>query len=150
MQNNQKYSDILNLVKTKEDYLTLTNELNLLSAAIYELQAENFTQVMSEVSLPTSSLIKNFLPTTEKGVVIEALKKELTTIQFMEITLAKTPSQKLVDTILSWLSDKVSQKVALDITINPLLIGGATISFAGKFFDGSLLLKLENILKNYH
>lgn len=150
MQNDQKYSDILELITTKEDYILITKELDLLSASLYELKEDNFSQVLTKISLPTSTLIKSLmLSEKNRETTLKGLKTELQKIKFLELTMARLPSEKLLKTILKWLSDKVAQKIALDIKVNPLLIAGATISFEGKFFDGSVLANLENVLTNY-
>jgi F0F1-type ATP synthase delta subunit len=150
MQNDQIYSDITNLVSTREDLNLINSELDLLEAAIYETKENTFEFVLNNsISASISSLISTLLlEKEEREVVIKKIKDNLKEIKFVELTIAVNPTEKLRTEMINLIKKSTNQRIALDIKVDPSIIGGVKIMFNGRYYDVSLKSKLDKIL-NY-
>ena len=63
-------------------------------------------------------------------------------LQILSLTLAFEPHENTLSKLWSWASQNVSKDVILDISVNPRLIAGATVSWGGKYKDYSQKSKL--------
>ena len=150
MQNNQTYSEIFSLISTKEDLLAMQEDLSLLEKSFFESGVNGFNSIIkTKVNQKLALNILNSMSTLGKEEVVKNIQTELSKIKTIEVTLSEIPTQNIVIKISSWLKREIKQKVALDIKIDPQIIAGATISLDGKYFDGSLKLVLNNVLKKY-
>ncbi|CAN5323415.1 hypothetical protein BH10PAT1_BH10PAT1_1840 [soil metagenome] len=149
MQKNPTYSEITNLILTKDDFNILIRELDLLEESLYEIK-NNFDSVLkNSVRSEVSKLISNAILNQDKAKVLKEIRLEMNQIKFAEIILAKDPSNEFISKISDWLTKLQNRRIAINIKIDQSIIGGAIISFEGKYFDGSLKNKLEKILINY-
>jgi F0F1-type ATP synthase delta subunit len=139
MQNEQIYSEIIKLIKTRDDFNAMNKELQSIEETLYE----------PKVNVEFSPLILELLKSNSKEIILAEIKKRLSSIKFVNLTLSFAPSQDMIERISNWLGKSVPQNIALDIKIDPEIVGGAVIEFDGKYFDYSLKNKLDNILKNY-
>jgi len=62
-----------------------------------------------------------------------------------EVTLAEEPSPKRVEDIKSALREVASGEIALDVKINPAIIGGLIVKLGSRMIDASLRSKLNSI-----
>lgn len=146
MQNDQRYSKVLDLIQTREDFNLLNQELDLVEETQFEVKPRDISGMIRK---STSYVLTEFLQTEDKKKVIDELRKELLKVKFMEITTSYQPSIKNINDISLLINQDQPQKVAIDIKLDPMILGGAQIAYEGRFFDGSLSSKLENILKKY-
>lgn len=150
MQNDQIYSEITNLVTTKDDLKQMLDQLDFLDAALYVTKVDAFDICLAnKVSKSFSSLISKLITQEDKALVLKKIRENLGQIKTVELTLSMDPSQKLIDKITDLLSSSLTQKAAIDIKIDPSIIGGAIVIFNGKYYDGSLKTKLKQILSEY-
>lgn len=150
MQNDQIYSEITNLVSTRDDLNMINSKLNLLEEALYETKGNTFDFVLkNSLDVSLSKLISRLSMVESKEEVIKKIRQNLEKIKIIEITLAFSPSQIFSEKIANWLKKTIKENIAVDIKLEPSILGGVTISFEGKYFDGSLRNKLDNELKKY-
>lgn len=150
MQNDQIYSELTSLIKTREDFNLIKNQLDALEVSLYELKTNNFESTLgNNVRADLAQLISKAIRTEGKEEVIKKMREALGNIKFVELTLSFEPPNKLLEIIYEWFNKNVSQNISLDVKVDPDIIGGALITFEGKFFDGSLKRRLQDILKNY-
>lgn len=76
---------------------------------------------------------------------LSTLKKELLDLPIAEIIIAFVPNNRDTMEIVRAVRGDINQNAVVDIQVNPHLIGGAIVSFEGKYHDGSLITKLENV-----
>lgn len=62
-----------------------------------------------------------------------------------QVTLAETPSARQLDDIRSALNDVAGKQVAVDVTIDPSIIGGIIVKMGSRMVDASLKTKLNSI-----
>ncbi|HWA51565.1 MAG TPA: F0F1 ATP synthase subunit delta [Patescibacteria group bacterium] len=149
MQNDQIYSEIINFVSTRDDVLNIENDLDLLEKSIYE-EKENFDFVLkNKIKKTFADTISKLTEGQNKEEVIKKIKEFLEKIEFLEITIPKEPSEILIEKITNWLQKNTDHKIALDIKVDPKIIAGATFSYKGKFFDGSINKLINETLNSF-
>jgi F-type H+-transporting ATPase subunit delta len=62
-----------------------------------------------------------------------------------QVTLAERPSDKVVNDIKAALRDVAQADIALDVRIDPSLIGGLIVKMGSRMVDGSVRTKLNSI-----
>ncbi len=150
MQNDQVFSEILNLVSTKDDFLLLTKELDLLGQSLYKLGQESFESALANsVRKSTASIVSNAIVGQDKVDALDKLKEELKKIEFIDLTVATEPSSQTLRKISDWIKNSVGQNIAMNIIVDKDIIAGAIISFKGKYLDLSTKSELDNAIKKY-
>lgn len=150
MQNDQVFSEILNLVSTKDDFLLLTKELDLLGQSLYKLGQSSFeSALVNSVRKSTASVVSNAVAGGKKPDVLDRLKEELKKIEFIDLTVATEPSSQTLRKISDWVKSSVGQNIAINIIVDKDIISGAIISFRGKYLDFSIKSQLDSAIKKY-
>gem|GEM_PF-6449439 len=129
----------------------MKNELDLLGTSLFEVKkGTDFDSVLSNlIRQETRDLVLSFILNEDKKKVIEDLKNELMKIKFVEVILAVDPSYELVEKILARIKSYVKENIAIDVKVDSSIIAGATVSYEGRFFDGSMLKNFEAVFENY-
>ena len=147
---NDSYSEIKNLVSTKDDLNLINSELDLLTAGLYETKGKTFDYVLKNlVSDNFALIVSKLLESDTKENVIKKIKETLAQIKFIELTMAIDPTQSFLSKISDYLTSSLNQKVAIDLKVDQKIIGGVKVMYDGKYYDGSLKSKLDKILINY-
>ena len=79
--------------------------------------------------------------------IMEKLKQDLEGMSVLELTLAFEPDEETISMIYSWGKDNLGKNILLSLKTDPEIVGGAIISFEGKYNDVSAAKKLEGVLK---
>ena len=66
-------------------------------------------------------------------------------IRHAEVVLAETPSTKMLGDIRQALKDLAGDKVAVDVKIDPAIIGGIIVKLGSRMVDASLKTKLNGM-----
>ncbi len=71
------------------------------------------------------------------------LKKEGDKIPVVNLTLAFEPTQSILKNMSLWFLRRIQKKVVLNITLERTVLGGAFISYDGKYKDYTIQTKLN-------
>lgn len=114
-------------------------------------------------SSPVSSVLENSLSPEKKEVVMQyleqnhvdmnnpvliqesllKLKSEGNKIPVVNLTLAFEPTQAILKNINLWFLRRTQKKVLLNITLERSILGGAFISYDGRYKDYTVKTKLD-------
>lgn len=111
------FSDRLASLRTKDDVDALLGEIDVYRDSLYKTKRK--------VRVPP-----------ELGKLEEAIKK----LEMVQLTLAYEPSPQDIEAFF-----KVAGNI-LDISKDPRILGGAVVSYQGKYGDHSLRKKLDEFL----
>ena len=140
---------ILQEVKTSKNLQVLMTELD---SAILSITGSTSGDVASIVKKDAPKHgdtilrylnIRNAFTKKEAAKVLEELARALEKVEELEISIAIDPSESFVSGILDWVHKNISTNVVVDMKKNPALVGGATITYKGKYSDYSLEKKLS-------
>lgn len=134
------YSNFLELVKTDYDREVLISEIDKVLATFYQVTKSDD---LSALRAETLSLIKK-AEQTESNLsgFLKSLRQMLLDLKTFELTISIEPSQELVDEIFLWLKMNVKDPILLKFKKKADLIGGAEVSYKGKYYA----LTLDKIL----
>jgi F-type H+-transporting ATPase subunit delta len=74
-----------------------------------------------------------------------ALADQSKNIKHAQVTLAQTPSGRILDDIKQSLKELAGDKVAVDVKIDPAIIGGIIVKLGSRMVDASLRTRLNGI-----
>lgn len=74
-----------------------------------------------------------------------ALVDQATGVVRAQVTVAEQPSDKVLGDIKQALRDVAGEKVAVDVKVDPAIIGGIVVKVGSKMVDASLRTKLNGI-----
>ena len=126
------YSNIFENIKTKED-------VDALEADIVAMESSVFNK---KKKINVSSFGEKFLVGLGKEQ-IEELKEKLKSLREVKMTIAVDPTKELVDSIFSEVALNVGEGFYLNLKKDAEILGGAIITFGGRYFDASLIKKIE-------
>ncbi|PIY65448.1 hypothetical protein COY91_02465 [Candidatus Shapirobacteria bacterium CG_4_10_14_0_8_um_filter_39_15] len=131
-------------IKTTEDRDTILNSIDILSDSLYKT---NF-----DIRKNLTPSAYQFIQSQAKGRITQSflisLKQNLQDLPVLSLTLAFPPDEKMIEKLSGWVKTNVTDETLLDFEINPEILGGALISFNGKYLDESLSKKMEEIFSN--
>lgn len=81
------------------------------------------------------------------GMIVgyRALVSDAKGIVNAQVTLAETPSAKQLNDIRAALKDVAGKEVAVDVKVDPAIIGGLVVKMGSRMVDASLKTKLNSI-----
>ncbi len=142
------YSELWQLTRTKEEANRLLGEAEALEAGLFRTNPEAWEEVMkTKVRLKVAQVLNQRLPQDAEGrqKVLRELKKELVELPVARLTLAVEPTEKMVQEISDKLRKEVAAGIIVDIERDALIVGGALVTYGGKFGDFSLATRMEKV-----
>ena len=138
--------DFLAQVKTTDDVLTLQKELEALTKYLFSTKKDTFeTALQEEVRAWVADVVRAQGGTTAatRKKFLDELNAQLKKLPAVQLTLAFQPTQKNIDVIHNWLHSQLQQPHVLHLVYDPSVVGGAVISYQGRYHDASLKKVIE-------
>lgn len=133
------YSDILPQIKTSEDRQALLVEIGELRACLFEPKQDLEDVLQSDVRAWVAEIIRNKMQNGAKlDEYLSELENELNKMEEVKVALAIEPTERIIALAHQQISAKAGSSVVIDFEHAPQLLGGAAISFRGKYHDGSV------------
>lgn len=134
MQNDKICSDIVSaLARTRTEANMFLNELDLLLRSLYIVGTGDFIGTMeSAIRAKTALALTPILNENNREEVLAELKKQTESLNYFGLTIAFEPTLEIIAKISSWVRQNVDPQIALDITVNKSILGGAEIEYNGK------------------
>ncbi len=138
--------NILSKIATKKDLSLFKSEIEILISSLYKYQEDGLENALnSEVRSWVAEEIRKNLKNHDKvEEYLKSIIKDTESIDFINITLAYEPSQASLEKISSWVKTNIGEKILLDIEYDPSLLGGAKISYKGRYLDATLKRQIES------
>lgn len=143
------FSDIISEVKTVEDQKTLLQEIDILLDSMFRLGDNAFEPTLTkEVRRQTATRVRQLIDSQggDKESLLKSLRKEIESLKEIELEIAFDPSEDSIQQIYDWIAKHISQGFVLSFSVNSQIIAGASISYKGKFHNGSLKDKIVNTI----
>lgn len=135
-----------NLVLKRDIYLAL-RELDLLISSVYKSGESGFdevikTQINGDLHDAVIENFKNYncgQSQKNRSTVLAEMRNSVSKLPVLQLELAITPTKQLIETIHKWAKKNLDENVVLELSCSEHLIGGAKITFEGKYADESIL-----------
>ncbi len=145
--------DLTDLFTTKSQAKDFLSRITLIISKVYEKEfnlekalEEQFGVVKKDAVF--SFLRKNEVPLGSTSAIINFLEKiqeRVSSLPTAYLTIAIEPDEKTLKTISNWFLLNLKRQVLLDITVDPQIIGGASIAFQGKQKNASIRSLFESV-----
>lgn len=142
---------LLEKIQTKEDVLSLMEEINELQKTIFKNQ--NGKNGIFKKETDNSDLKKliskmeNEENKNQKEILsfLEELKTYVLALPAIRLKTAFQPSGEFLKKIGRWLKKETGKKIIMEVVVDQKIIGGLTMEYEGKYADFSLRKKMENL-----
>lgn len=136
-----------------QPYLKTTYHTREILIAIDQLQTAFFQKKQSflktlevEIPFPLSETLKklaedhqiNLENAADTDMFFGDVREAIQQIPVLTLTLSFSPTMSMIDKIYGWLGLNAHNQIMLDFKVDESLIGGAQITFKGKYKDFSL------------
>ena len=141
------YSELYQLARTQEERETLKEELNTLSASLYERQGAFEQALAGRVRPAVAEAIKRTLQeakVTDRAKFFEEAAGALDSLKVLELTVAIDPKGGSIERIWQWVRKNVGEGIILKFTVDRSIGAGAVLVYKGKFRNYSLKKLLDD------
>jgi hypothetical protein len=147
--------DLSPFFKTKSQASDFSARLAVFSEKIYsttfDLDKELLDQLGMQkkdkfITLLRDSKISIDKPADLKGFV-DRLRQYVTTLPVLSLTFAFEPKEQSLKRLSEWFGLNSKKQVLFDITVDPTIIAGTTLTYNGKFLDYSIKPKIDQLMQ---
>lgn len=143
------YTEIFGDIRTEEERNFALKELDLIQESLFKKNAKK-----ALAGILRAKTFHNIQKLTDKKDV-ETIQEELSLVQkqikdaeSIDLTIAIEPTEEMVQTIYQWIKSNLNRKLIINFKIDPSVLGGAVVSYQGKYIDRSLRVKLDHCFFN--
>ena len=140
---------------TREDLIALLEEINFAQNLIFK---DTHTPLSEKIKEKTSSEFVHFVKKLEnenshfrfpnqQSSFFQNLEKELKSIPQLKLEIAFEPSAEFLEKIEQWFKIRI-KRLILDLSQNQSIVGGAIMSYRGKYKNLSVAKKIEEIFSH--
>ncbi len=130
--------EILDKIPTLSKRNELLSQIEILINGLNKKDTEELTEI-GEYIHARASESRNYKE------YLAGIKKAVMSLPILELTVAFVPTQREVKDFVLSIRNEVDGLAVVDVNVNPYILGGARIAFKGKYFDGSVLSKIQNV-----
>jgi succinate dehydrogenase flavin-adding protein (antitoxin of CptAB toxin-antitoxin module) len=140
--------EVFSQIRTKEEVENLLRVIDQLLASLYQRRG----RLAADLVLPEflnkelTKFDRDHPEVTEK--YLWELKKQLLNLPVVKLSLAFKPPSDLLERIVLWVRSKMEPKGILEIVVDEGVIGGAMITFNGRYQDFSLKKSLKKVFED--
>jgi hypothetical protein len=143
------FSQILSRLEQKSDIDLLRQEVDLMLDALYMQEGKYLELVRSEVRNWVLQAVDEEIASLgiSREKYLKDLQEALTKFNLLELKVAFEPTSSNIENIHNWARKNISEYIVLELIYDPKLIGGAIITYKGKYLDLSLVKKFDLAFK---
>jgi F0F1-type ATP synthase delta subunit len=144
------YAYILSLVKTTRERDLLLEEAAALKKSLFETKEGSIDDVLkTQVRSEVASILRSKKEQGENmEKYLEGLEDAVEALGEVKLELAFDPTEQTLEVVSNWITQNIGEGYLLDINVDRRILGGAKISFKGKYFDGSLIKMVDAALES--
>lgn len=141
-------SDSLRVIATVADQDEFLNQIDVLRDSLYNKDID-VNMRLKKIRIDFASAIEPEVENAvDKAKVLDDLRLAVKNMRVINMRVGFNYNQDFVRQLADWVKDNVGEDVVLEVEVNYVLIGGATISFDGKYRDYSVRSALDKVWKN--
>jgi hypothetical protein len=148
--------DFSDFFKTKAQANDFSLRLAAVSEKIYETDFDIEKALMQQFGIRKKDKFTSFLrdnninyeSTSDLKKCISKIQEIISNLPVLSLTLPIEPDEQIIKALSDWFYLNVKKQVLFDIQVDPHLIAGATITYAGKYVDFSVKPIFDEVIKN--
>ena len=147
------YFDVIKSLKTTYEVEEFLSQIDNLLAELFKINPDSLDKNLEKITssklarLLRASFEKNNINQNDHSAIekfLNSIKNQAAQLNVLKLQLAFDPSDETITNIFNWISENYGGGIVLDIQKNESIIGGAIISFNGKYKDYSLKRRLDD------
>lgn len=141
-------SQLIQMLRTKEDLEILRGELMMLENALYQTTNKYNNVLRNDIRSWVSEIIVKESKNEGMDRYIKKMKGDLLEVPILTVSIYFEPSNLFIETISNWLKNNIDERLVVDILLNSASLGGIQLSYKGKYLDLSLRKSITNEFEN--
>lgn len=146
--------DLTPFFKTKAQAVDFSTRMASLSAKIYEANFNLEQMLLDEFGIQKKdkfmALLRNSKVNPESATALKAfftkIQETTNALPVLSLTMAFEPKDKTLQALSEWFMMNVKKQMLFEITVDPLIIGGANINYKGRFLEASIRPVFDKML----
>jgi F0F1-type ATP synthase delta subunit len=148
------YDDLLADLRTVDDLHHIAAEIDTLLVSVFQTNPAIFkstleTKLQRNIGTILSEMLRKQGVAFEDHEQIQAfftgLQTYLAHLPVLQLTLAYHPTNEQIEELSDWIRTKTAKPVILHVHYDIRVIGGAIITYGGKYADKSLKKRMESV-----
>jgi F0F1-type ATP synthase delta subunit len=148
--------DFSEFFKTKLEANDFANRLATIAEKLYETNFNLEKTLLDQFGLNKKDrlmiLLRNNNISVESNVALkqffDLVQEKVAALPVLTMTLAFEPKQQTLEALSQWFMLNLNKQVLFEITVDPSLIAGATLTYKGKFLDYSIRSTFQQIFND--
>lgn len=140
--------NILDTICTIREVGSLLRIIDILGDSLYRTEEKSWEKAVgSQVGSEWTGFFD--LPPQLRKAYLDSLQNQLHSLKVLRLRVAVDLPVASLRRICAWGRQNISPDVVLDMEIDPAIVAGAEISWAGKYIDLSHRTELDKLLDKY-
>ena len=140
--------NILDTICTMAEVDSLLRVIDILGDSLYRTEERSWEKVVqSQMGSEWTGFFD--LPPQLRKAYLDSLQNQLHSLKVLRLRVAVDLPVASLRRICAWGRQNISPDVVLDMEIDPAIVAGAEISWAGKYIDLSHRTELDKLLDKY-
>jgi len=147
------YYDIVKSLKTTPDAEEFLLQLDNLLTKLFKINPDSLEKNLKKIvsskfaelfkeSFKINNINQNDHSAIEK--FLNSIKNQIQQLNILKLQLAFDPTEETIDTLFRWIAENYGSGIILDIHKDESILGGAIVTFNGKYKDLSLRKRFED------
>lgn len=149
--------DLSLFVKTKADATDFVAKIGSILEHVYKTDFTLEHELLAQFGLTKQEKFVVFLRNSnvqldslaQVQAFLTSLQQKVSHLPILSLTLAFDPTEETLEKLSDWFILNTKQHILFDITVNPELIAGVTITYNGKYVDTSVRPAFDAILPTF-
>lgn len=147
-------NNLCSFLRTKEEQEEMLECIGKMEGDIYSSRTagENITSVEAcgRIADRFGDAVSRLSVDMDKGALgkfLSLLKKKTLELKILRLELAYKPDEGAIEKFYSWVLNELGKGIVLDISINPAIVGGASVIYQGKYKEYTLNYLIDKVFE---
>jgi hypothetical protein len=142
-------SSLFEKLLTLDDLNTLSEEVTLLQTSIFQVKENAFESALSSsVRTWVGEYITREIneQKLDRKQYLKDLLTQIKDTKILKLVIGFQPTPQNITEVANWVKKDLGPEVVIDLSYQPDLIGGAVVTWQGKFFESSVKQKFTQYI----
>ncbi len=131
---------------TISDVQQLEEIIDILRNTLYQINKQSWQEALDN-KIGVDWREDFSVPEPDRSEFLAKLENQISKLKVLRLTVAVSLPRASIRRICAWARKNVAPEVILDLVVDPQIVAGAEISWAGKYVDMSKQTALDQLLK---
>lgn len=129
----------------------LLTEVEVLERSLFKIGEGDFESTLEKgVRAKTAYAMRQAIGQRKPEEALAKLKEKINSLTYLNLTVAFEPTLEAVNRFYIWAKQNAGEGVAIDLTVDKSILGGAIVEYKGRVSKTILKEKLDDYFLNNH